>query len=80
MTARQIPLEQSAEAQVVRIPLDLALPGQAATVFRDGNRLVLTPAEPMGLRDLLASWDPIEDDLLPIPDLLAQLSGDSIDL
>lgn len=70
-------LFRHAEGQAVVIPHGLELPGEDVIVRQDGARLVIEPvpaplkaANPanQALLDLLASWDPIDEQIGPIED------------
>lgn len=65
---RRVSLFRNGRNQAVRIPRDMALPGNEAILTRDGDRLVLTPARPPSLLALLATLEPIEDEFPPIED------------
>ncbi|WP_284947413.1 antitoxin [Acidisoma cladoniae] len=60
--ARQVRLFRNGRNQAVRIPVEFELPGEAALMRREGNRLVIEPIRKGGLIELLATWDPIDDD------------------
>lgn len=61
----------------MRIPREFELPGDEVLIYKDGDRLIVEPVKKIsGLTDLLASWEPIEDDfpdvdegLLPLDDI-----------
>lgn len=65
------------EGQAVAIPPGLELPGEDVVVRQDGHRLVIepTPTSPkaanpanQALLDLLASWEPMDEEIGPIED------------
>jgi antitoxin VapB len=58
--------------QAVRIPREFELPGPEALMHKEGQRLILEPAPPTVLRDVLAILQPTEDDFPPIEDLPAE--------
>lgn len=69
MTAeRRIRLFRNGRNQAVRIPRDMELPGNEAVIRRDGSRLVIEPAPPRSLLEVLATLAPIEEELPPIED------------
>jgi len=77
--ARHVRLFRNGANQAVRIPKEFELPTQEATIQQVGNTLVLTPitAPPKTLRELLDSWEPMEEDfpdvdkgLLPLDDIV----------
>jgi antitoxin VapB len=57
---RTVRLFKNGRNQAVRIPRDLELPGEEALIYRDGSRLVLEATARPSLRQLLASWEPID--------------------
>jgi len=76
--ARHVRLFRNGANQAVRIPKEFELPGQEATIRQVGNTLVITPIEARkgSLRELLDSWEPMEEDfpdvdegLLPLDDI-----------
>lgn len=77
---RRVALFRNGRNQAVRIPREFELPGDEVILHRDGTtgRLILEPARPKDLGDLLASWAPLgpEDDLPEI----RELPADPVDL
>lgn len=76
--ARHVRLFRNGANQAVRIPKEFELPGQEATIRQVGNTLVITPieAKKSSLRELLDSWEPMEEEfpdvdegLLPLDDI-----------
>jgi antitoxin VapB len=67
-TTRIVRLFRNGRNQAVRIPREFELPGDAATIRREGRALILEPAAPRSLLDLLASWDPIDETFPEITD------------
>jgi antitoxin VapB len=77
--ARHVRLFRNGANQAVRIPKEFELPGKEAEIRQVGNTLVITPIEPKkaSLRELLDSWEPMEEDfpdvdegLLPLDDIV----------
>jgi len=73
---RSVKLFRNGRNQAVRIPVEFELPGNEATMHRDGNRLVIEPLRKRGLLALLDSIEPFADefpdidkDLLPLRDV-----------
>jgi antitoxin VapB len=60
MRERRVRLFKNAQNQAVRIPRGWELPGEEAVMRKDGGRLIIEPAGPRSLVELLDSW---EDDL-----------------
>lgn len=65
---RQVHLFRNGRNQALRIPRDMELPGDEVVLYREGGRLVIEPISPSPLRDLLASWSPLDECLPEIPD------------
>ncbi len=77
--ARHVRLFRNGANQAVRIPKEFELPGKEAEIRKIGNTLVITPTETKkgSLRELLDSWEPMEEDfpdvdegLLPLDDIV----------
>jgi antitoxin VapB len=77
--ARHVRLFRNGANQAVRIPKEFELPGKEAEIRQVGNTLVITPIETKkaSLRELLDSWEPMEEDfpdvdegLLPLDDIV----------
>lgn len=62
MTERQGKLFRNGRNQVVRIPREFELPGRAAVMRKEGERLIIEPAAPRSLLALLDSWDDLGED------------------
>ncbi len=67
---RQVRLFRNNRSQAVRIPVEFELPGTEALISRDGDRLIIEPVRPSKLLDLLAGWEPLDDEF---PDVDAGL-------
>lgn len=61
VTERHAALFRNGRNQAVRIPRELEMEGSEVLIRKEGDSLVLTPIRKHKLRDLLASWSPIED-------------------
>jgi antitoxin VapB len=66
--ARQVKLFRNGRNQAVRIPREFELPGEDAVMRREGDRLILEPAAPKTLLDLLAGWDDLDEEFPVIDD------------
>jgi len=66
---RHAALFRNGRNQAVRIPRELELEGTQVLIRKEGDNLILTPIRPHRLRDLLASWTPLEDSLPDVEDL-----------
>lgn len=70
MTAeRRVKLFRNGRNQAVRIPRDFELPGDEAILRKEGERLILEPAQGSGLLTVLAALEPLDEDFPPIPEL-----------
>ena len=65
---RRVRLFKNGRSQAVRIPREFELPGKEAIMRKEGERLIIEPAEKRSLIELLDSWDPIDDEFPPIED------------
>lgn len=65
---RHVRLFRNGRSQAVRIPRDFQLPGEEAIIRKEGDRLIIEPAKPRSLLALLATLDPIDEDIDPIED------------
>ena len=71
--ARKVSLFRNGRNQAVRIPVEFELPGDAALIHREGDRLVIEPLPKVGLQALLASLEPIEEDFPDFDERLGPL-------
>ncbi len=62
-------LFRNGRSQAVRIPRDFELPGNEAVIRKEGEQLILEPARPASLLDLLQTLEPIEESFPEIVDL-----------
>jgi antitoxin VapB len=65
---RQVKLFRNGRNQAVRIPREFELPGPDAILIKDGDRLILEPANKKSLIEVLATFEPTTDDFPPIAD------------
>jgi antitoxin VapB len=63
LTARHASLFRNGRNQAVRIPREFEMEGSEVLIRKEGDSLILTPIRRNKLRDLLASWDPLDDAL-----------------
>ena len=66
---RRVRIFRNGRNQAVRIPREFELPGDEAIIRREGGRLIIEPASARSLIALLATLEPIEEELLSPPDL-----------
>ena len=67
-TERRVKLFRNGRNQAVRIPREFELPGDDAVMRKDGDRLVIEPAPPASLLELLKTLEPILEEFPPIED------------
>jgi len=65
---RRVRLFKNGRNQAVRIPREFELPGDEATLRKEGDRLVLEAVPPRRLLQVLAQLSPLEDEFPPIAD------------
>ncbi len=66
---RHVKLFKNGRNQAVRIPREFELPGDEAIMRKEGDRLIIEPAQPQSLLAVLAKLHPLDEDFPPIPDL-----------
>lgn len=67
---RRVRLFRNGGHQAVRIPRGFELPEQDAVMRKEGDRLIVEPAPPMSLLEVLAGLTPLDEALPEIPDPL----------
>jgi antitoxin VapB len=65
---RRVRLFRNGRNQVVRIPREYELPGDEAVLRREGDRLILEPAPPTSLLEVLKRLEPLDEEFPPIDD------------
>ena len=65
---RRVKLFKNGRNQAVRIPREFELPGNDAIMRKEGEKLIIEPAQPQSLLQLLATLKPIEEDFPQIAD------------
>ena len=75
---RQVRLFRNGRNQAVRIPREFEMPGDEATIRKDGDRLILEPAERKSLLAVLAGMPPPgpEDAFPDVDETLPPLDDD----
>lgn len=66
--ARNVKLFRNGRNQAVRIPREFELPGEDAVMRKEGDRLIVEPAQPTSLLAWLDTLEPIEEDFPIIAD------------
>lgn len=67
-TERHVKLFKNGRNQAVRIPREFELPGEDAVMRKEGDRLIIEPAQPKSLLDVLATLKPIDEAFPDIDD------------
>jgi len=75
---RRVKLFRNGANQAVRIPRELELDGDEATLRREGDRLILEPVRRGRLLEYLATLDPLDEKFPDVDEGLAPL--DDIEL
>lgn len=75
---RQIRLFRNGRNQALRIPRELELEGNEATIHKDGNRLIIEPVTSGGLLSLLAALEPVDDTFPDVDDTLLPLDDSEL--
>jgi antitoxin VapB len=66
---RLVRLFRNGRNQALRIPREFELEGDEAMIRKEGDRLIIEPVvKPNRLRELLASWEPLDEALPEIAD------------
>ena len=65
---RKVKLFNKGRSQAVRIPREFELPGDEAVMRKEGDRLVIEPAQLKSLLAVLATLRPLDEAFLPIPE------------
>lgn len=65
---RHVKLFRNGRNQAVRIPREFELPCEDAIMRKEGDRLIIEPAPPQSLLELLATLAPLEEEFPPITD------------
>ena len=68
VTERHASLFRNGRNQAVRIPREFEMKGTEVLIRKEGERLILTPIRKNRLLDLLASWEPLDEDLPDVED------------
>jgi antitoxin VapB len=66
---RHVKLFINGRNQAVRIPREFELPGEDAIMRKEGDRLIIEPVPPRSLLALLATLEPIDEDVPAVIDL-----------
>jgi antitoxin VapB len=69
---RRVKLFRNGRNQAVRIPREFELPGEAAIIRKDGERLIIEPAPPQSLLAVLATLPTLDEGLPQIDDAPAE--------
>lgn len=65
---RHVKLFKNGRNQAVRIPREFELPGDDAIMRKDGNKLIIEAVPPRSLLALLATLQPLGEEIPPVSD------------
>jgi antitoxin VapB len=65
---RHVKIFKNGRNQAIRIPREFELPGEDATIRKEGSRLIVEAAEPTSLLALLATLAPLDEEFPEIAD------------
>lgn len=65
---RHVKLFKNGRSQAVRIPREFELPGEDAIMRKENGKIVIEAAPPRSLLALLATLEPLDEDLPEIDD------------
>jgi antitoxin VapB len=65
---RHVKLFKNGRNQAVRIPREFELPGEDATIRKEGDRLIIESTPPKSLLAVLATLKTLHEDFPPISD------------
>jgi antitoxin VapB len=60
VTLHRVRIFKNGRNQAIRIPRELELSTNEATIHREGNRLIIEPVERTSLLDVVAAWEPLD--------------------
>ena len=68
---KPVKIYQDGDEQAVHIPREFELPNGDAVMRKEGSRLIIEPSKQTGqtLKELLASWEPLDEEFPEIPEL-----------
>jgi antitoxin VapB len=66
---RHVKLFRNGRNQAVRIPREFELPGKDAIMRKEGDRLIIEPAQPISLLTVLSRLAPLDEEFPPISEL-----------
>ena len=73
LAERPVSLFRNGRNQAVRIPREFELQGTQATIRKEGDSLVITPIRSNRLLDMLARWEPLDEDFPEVEDTPPQV-------
>lgn len=70
MRSKVTRLFKNGSNQAIRIPKEMAFDSEQVRLYKEGNKLIIEPLQSkVGLQQLLASWQPLDEDFPDIEDL-----------
>ena len=73
LAERPVSLFRNGRNQAVRIPREFELQGTQATIRKEGDSLIITPIRSKRLFDMLARWEPLDEDFPEVEDTPPQV-------
>lgn len=73
LAERPVSLFRNGRNQAVRIPREFELEGTRALMRKEGDSLIITPVKTHRLLDMLARWEPLEEDFPEVEDAPPQV-------
>ena len=73
LAERPVSLFRNGRNQAVRIPREFELQGTEAMIRKEGDSLIITPIRSNRLLDMLARWEPLDEDFPEVEDAPPQV-------
>ena len=73
LAERPVSLFRNGRNQAVRIPREFELQGTQALIRKEGDSLIITPIKTHRLIDMLAGWEPLDEDFPEVEDAPPQV-------
>ncbi|VAW62091.1 hypothetical protein MNBD_GAMMA10-587 [hydrothermal vent metagenome] len=60
-TIKHVSLFRNGRNQAIRIPREFELQGSEATIYREGEKLIIEPVQKQSLLDILSKMEPLDE-------------------